>query len=386
MKSIVTKCSMFKSSSVFTHALAALGLCINVQAEILSATLDSGYDSNPFQFSEAHLIEGASYFDSRVKYRQRFGTGFYLISNLRNSFYLGDAEDAGETKFNFGGGLKNKFKLFGLKTKYKFEARYYLTDRTYVSKITGQIATFSGQPIEDRYDASWLNFNASTQIRFNKTFSFGLDASSRDKSYQSYESLGLSNLDYSQSFLNADFIYNTDDKNRFTISTETGTRTYNSRIAKQFDGTDIIGSNLEYDYQKVGFVFRNKQGKYTWQLGFKSELREDNGGGFYNIVKNRAFAKSKYKRKSGSFVSGKITYYDNNFDNTSPSGIAVLDEDLRAKEGFAIEIEYNRHLIDFGYEEAFLHLKFSHEDFDNADPFYIYDQTKFQLGIKWDFY
>ncbi len=354
-----------------------------VYSEILSLELDSGYDSNPFQFSEQHPIESTSFTEARVKYRQRFEPGFFLIGNLKSSFYSAEAEDANETRFNFGGGIKNKYKIFSAKSSYKLELRYYMQDKTYVSKITGAIATFSGQSIADRYDSNWANIKGSTKINFNRTFALEVKGEYRDKNYESFESLGLSNLDYVQNFAVGEFTYTTDKDNRFQISAEVGLREYDNRIAKLLDGTEIVGSNLEYDYQKFSFDFRNKQGKTTWSFGFNAELREDNGGGFYDTIKNKAYMKIKYKKKSGSFISAKLSYLDQSFDNSTPLGQVVLDEEIRSKEGFSLVVDYDRNLVDFGAKEFFLHIKLSYDDFDNADPFYVYDQSMFQIGLKW---
>ena len=369
--------------------ITAISLCFLsslTNAEILSVTLDTGYDSNPFQLSELHPIESDSFIETRVKYRQRFDTGFYLIGNLKSSFYLGAVDEANKTRFNFGGGFKGRYKFFRKKSRYKFEIRHYQYDKTYVSRTTGQIATFSGVEIADRYDSNWMNLKGSTEVILNKSFEFEVAFQYKVKSYEDFTTLGLSNLDYSQNFVETRLIYNTDKENRFRFGAETGQRVYDNRLANQLDGTIIPLSNLEYQFQRYSFEYRNKKGKATGSFGFDAELREDNGGGFYDTVRSSAFTKYKYKKKSGSFISAKLSYINSSFDNSIPLGLVQNDEEIRSKEGLAFDLEYMRNLIDFGYPDFFFHLKYSYEDFDNADPFYIYDQSLFQVGVKWHAY
>ncbi len=367
--------------------LAMASLCLimssNNYATDLSIELDSGYDSNPFQLADVHQFDSAAFIQPRIKYRQKFENSFYLVGNLKSTLYSGES-DADETRINFGGGVKKKFKIGKKRAHYKFEARYYQIDQTYISRNTGLIAVFSGQQIADRYDANWFQLKASSDVKLNRSFTFNIEAEYRDKNYQSYETLGLSNLDYSQYFVGSVLVFNSDKENRFKFGAEVGTREYDNRVAKLLDGTNILGSNLEYNYQRYSFDYRNKKDKFTWSLGFNSELREDSGGGFYDTVKNRAYAKAKYKRKSGSFISAKLSYLDHSFDNSIPLGQVQNDEELRAREGYVLELEYNRNLVDFGYKELFFHTKLSYADYDNADPFYIYDQSIFQIGLKWN--
>jgi hypothetical protein len=353
------------------------------RAEILTVGMDSGFDSNPFHFSELHPIESDSYIETRIKYRQIFEPGFYFTGNLKSSIYLGDLDDANQTRFNFGGGFRGKFKIASVKSRFKLEARHYQLDKTYVSRATGQIATFAGVEISDRYDSNWMNFLASMDFEFNKSFEIDVAVKLRNKSYENLTALGLSNLDYSQEFIETRLIYNQDKENRFRFGAESGVREYDNRLAKLVNGDTIPASNLEYEYTKYSFEFRSKKGKATGTFGFDAELREDNGGGFYDTVTSSAFGKLKYKKKSGSFVSLKLAYNSSKFDNSIPLGLVQNEEEIRSREGFTFDLEYNRNLVDFGYKDLFFHLKYSYEDYDNADPFYVYDQSKFQAGLNW---
>lgn len=117
----------------------------------LDADIALGYDDNPLKLADHFNPNGGWFVDSEFKAKQEFGQ-FRFRGAVTNRTYENSLDDADFTMVKLDGKYKQRYMISGKKAYSLFIIKYANKNKTYVQRSTGEVATFSGQNNENRYD------------------------------------------------------------------------------------------------------------------------------------------------------------------------------------------------------------------------------------------
>ncbi len=373
------------TNRVFCWATASLwALTIDgVAAETLSASIDYGQDSNPYRLSNAYPVNSANFHELQLKIGHQFDNGLFFKGSGKQKSYQQVAEFADYQKSNARIGIKNKVRYdSGAGYGYLIQLGYDDSDTSYVSRLRGEVGTFRGESVRDRYDATWLSMHNKFDWKPSKSTEWTLGMRYRDKTYQSFEALGMSNLDYQLLKWYLGTEYKTDDAGTFGIEFSQMDREFDDKRAKDLAGDSIDDSDLEYSYQEVELKWRHRFAKH-WYLrtSYQFETREDNAVGYYDTDNRGARVNLKYKWRDKSSFEFDLRYYDNRYVHNVIDAELEEEEVGRVKTGYAVEVSYEKVLTSLINEDSSFGLAVSYDDYDNTEPFYQYDRLIAYLTV-----
>lgn len=358
-------------------------LTSNASAITLKAEVSPGYDSNPYKLSD-NLDNGEAWFvDTNVFANQEFGK-FKLSGALKNRAHESSFNDADVLTGTLKGRYKNKYTVMGKKFRSSAAVETGFKDKTYVSRSTGAIGTFSGQKIEDRYDYDYWKLLASSSIQLSDQVRTALALTYNNKSYDEQNIAGISTLDYEQANLVNTWTFKHNNDGRFKLDLGIGERDYDNKRQKSKAGASVAGSDLKYFYHSVELSHRYKitQDLRT-SVGIKYEERTDNGSGYYDTDKIKYSADVFYTVDDGLKVFVKSSYEDYEYDNLSTTD--ENDEDLPGKQGYTVKLGLEKDLSELTDMPVLGFAGIRFDNFDSNDPVYEYDRYQAFMGIKVSF-
>ncbi|MBQ0724299.1 MAG: hypothetical protein KBT51_02740, partial [Cycloclasticus sp.] len=141
-------------------------LTSNASAITLKAEVSPGYDSNPYKLSDS-LDNGEAWFvDTNVFVKQKLA-GLTLSGSLKNRAHEGSFNNADVFTGRLKALYKKTYSISDKKVVSRLGIQTGFKDKTYVSRSTGAIGTFSGQKIEDRYDYDYWRLLGSSSIQLS---------------------------------------------------------------------------------------------------------------------------------------------------------------------------------------------------------------------------
>lgn len=347
-----------------------------------------GYDSNALRISTNEQDGFFSEFDLDYEYLYIFEGKhkFSIDVDVNTRIYEDTLTDANKTV----GKLASTFQWAEAKTpfgKLRPEVSIDLNglDRTYTSRNTGNVATFGGQDIGDRYDSLWFDFNAGLRNRLDK-LNLYLDFDARIKDYQNdYQALGLERLDYYQYGLTPRLRYRFNDSLVARLKLQYQRRNYKDRRQRDLNGAALTGTDLSYNHYSLDSSISYELSD-EWKIRLAGGLfkRHDNGSGYTDKTEYSSSAKLSYFPTQENEYSAKIEYFKREFDNgiIDPNG---FNEENRAKEGWRVKLESETEISISNLKSLFLILELSYERFDETPAFLAYDRFQGTIGLKKEF-
>ncbi|MEW8237432.1 MAG: hypothetical protein AB2727_04490 [Candidatus Thiodiazotropha taylori] len=348
----------------------------------LKADAAIGYDNNPFRLNDSFSSQDGKYLDLKMKAKQKFDNGITINASGKSRNYNSSKSDANQFLFGIGAMYKHNAEIYNKKSTVKVAAGFKLKDKTYVSRFTGDIGEYGGNDISDRYDYNSFSLNASFDLKISKKLITEIGLNYRNRDYEDYNINGLSNLDYSQYYLTNDWTYKQNKKNKYDFKLYLGARNYDDKREKNLSGSEIAGSDLEYDYFGVSIGHRYKVDKdisISWELKYQD--RKDSGTGYYDMDEIIADIGIKYRFISNWRFIGSLLYIDRNY----PVRISISDEnDIQSpdKQGYAIKFRFERELPEITRYDTRAYIGMIYEDYDSDEPAYVYDRMQIMTGIK----
>jgi len=361
-------------------AIAISTYSMNISAVDLTAAIAPGYDDNPFKLSDSLDPDGGWFLDTKVKLEHK-ADKLRLRAQLKSRAYEGDLDDADTFAAKIDGRYKTKYKLAEKDATSHLKLEYKHHDKTYVSRTTGVIGTDSGSDIPDRYDYNAWKLEAKTAVNVTEALTVGLQLDYREKDYEDYGFLGLSNRDYDQIGLTNDWVYKIDKKSKINLGLNIKNRDFDDKREKDLSGDDIAGTDLEYDYWSItmGYaldITKNLEAR----LKYAYEEKRDSGEGYYDTDYSRLSANLHYKVDDSLRVTGGITYQDRDYLNDS-----VVDENDEASpstEGYTLNIGLDKKLASISDFPTSLFAGVKYDTYDSNDSVYEYDRSQVYVGIK----
>lgn len=375
-------------SKKLVSLLSIVSLCpmslLATDNNAVNATIIYGADNNPHNLSKQLRPDEIEFFTyGEFKLRTKVIDTVYLHAKVDKSLYSDDAR-ADEFKGTTSLTHRSRFKLFGSKFKYKLSANYRFKDKTYVSKRTGLVATNQGISIADRYDSEQTNYAAELLHQSSPIFEYGFKYQVRDKSYENYDAIGLSNFDHNHQRLELGFEYKASDVGRFFMNGASKQREYVNKRGKDLDGLDIANTNLIYNYLtlNLGYIYRPND-DVRWRYSYKYEERTDDISGYYNATSGHLSISAIHRISDYQYLRARVKYSKFSLVNQLEIDQDTLEEDNHEKQGVSAKIGYEWVLATLYDTNLAVYVDLEHSNFENSDPLYTYERSKFGLGIRW---
>lgn len=368
---------------LIVSALGCALLAATAQAQI-TATVETGHDDNPFRLSDQFDQRSGAFLDGELRLEHGFETGLFVDARIQR--LASQSEDADRGSHALTLGFESEARLFGRPTEFEFHVRATGTDRTFVSRNTGEVGRFAGVAIPDRFDQDSLEVRARADIALSDAWTLRLQGDGRSRAYQSYANLGLSNLDYDQVFAHARLRYWPDRTVDAQIGGSIGQRVYDDRRGRALDTGIVAGSELEFGYVSFDaswkYVFRPH---HDVRVAYTHDAREDNVTGYYDTSLNRTRLRYRYMPEWGHRFSAEIEYRDFDFDNIPAALIIADEENVAPNDGVRLTLTYHRRLVRTDAREVWLEASLVHDDFSSPNTAFNHDRTVARVGFVFEF-
>lgn len=376
---------------VLTMTAATL-LSQSGQAHDLEIDLLLGADSNPNELQESYqyINTAVAYGESRIELSHTpVRTGFYYQLEAESSLYQDDPgaisnpKYAEKTRTHADLGFKWRPRMKYGRARYKFEMNYSSRDTTFVDNSTGNIAVFNGEEIGDRFDAAWSGVSISGDLPISEEADFVFDLDAKDKQYESYETLGLSNLDYLQYDLEMGFKKWIWPRTELVTLINAGVRQFVDKRTRDDQGAIVANSDLQYTLLGVDNSLEyNFTDRWKWRLGFKIDQRKDNEDGYYDTTEGEVFTRVQYR--NGNYVKFVFSaaYVNRRYDNIDQV-LNITEEEMKDKEGYRIKGEFVRNMYEWTRVPFDLIFGFKAESYQNSNPDFTYDRDTAYFGVRW---
>ena len=364
---------------LFTTAIVIPG----AQAQI-TATARAGYDDNPFRLSNGFNPEGASFLDTQLEFDREFDSGLSFDARLGRLF--SENQDANQTSYRATLAYERDASLFGKDSELLFHLRSAGLDRTFVSRNTGQIGQFGGASIPDRFDRNSIELRARADVELTDLWTLRLQGDARHRAYESYESLGLSNLDYNQVFAHARLRYQADDSVDAQIGGSLGQRVYDDRRGRALNTGFINGTDLEFTYVNfdASWEYQVHPG-HEIRLAYSFDVRDDNVSGYYDTSLHRWRLRYRYRPSWGNRFTAEFEHRDFDYDNIPAALILDEEEGVAPNTGTSLSLTYDRRIVDEDDREVWLGASVTYDDFSSPNTAFNYDRWIFRLGVEVEF-
>ncbi len=373
--------TLLSAIAIVSGLLSATG----VEAAELSAAAQAGLDTNPHRLSSGLDPDWELFSLLDIGFANRFENDVSIEARSKHAFYPGDDRgDWSRTEFELG--YRGNFEANDEKFGYRLSADWVDRDKNYVSRTTGEDATFSGESIVDRYDYEQLNLNAEISYRTENKTRFRARYQRRDKDYEDFSIPGLSNFDYKHDRYRFDVELRPAEAHRVSFELGEIDRVYEDRRIEDLDGNEIAGSDLEYDYSEfaLGYLYRPDE-SFQFFLEFSFSDRSDNGVGYNDSNYDSVYLSWRKKIDETDEMRVSLTYSEFEYDNRSFSDAALVEEDAFDNDGYLLKLDYRRKLPQYGDEDLSLIYELQFENYDSSDERYRYDRVILSVGLRYDF-
>lgn len=348
-----------------------------------------GYDSNPFEVNPV-VGEKSGYFTELEATVEAIGVaekGWVKLADIGVSAQLFESglSDADQGRFYVRARADSaeKYDEHG----WEWSLRYQAREKTYVSQLTGLVATDdAGNEIGNRYDSSAGDFQAQWRLPGTVFGRLSLEAIVAERNYlEDYEQFGLDRLDYTEYSIGPGYEIGGRD-NRLRIDLKLEERAYRDRRASDAAGAPVAGTDLEYRYYAVDVSSRHRFSRRSAiELSGGYEIRKDNGVGYTDRTEWYAGLEWSLRFADDSRLSLEGEYSSRIFDQ-QVVGDPTINDEIPEKVGFDVRIHYARAFPFLDIRGFSLVADVTWESFDNSrDVRYVYDRTVGYIGVRKEF-
>lgn len=265
--------------------------------------------------------------------------------------------------------------------------RYALRDQTYVSRLTGLVATDAvGNEIGDRYDSGRADLRLQWRFPGREFGRFSIEATAADRNYlEDYEQFGLERLDYFEYGIGPGFEVDSRDSN-LRVKLQYEKRIYDNRRVSDTAGIPVAGTDLEYQYYGVEARYRHRfTRRSAIELTGGYDLREDNGVGYTDRTQwNVGLEWTLRFRDDGRLVM-ESQYSSRVFDQ-QVVGDPTINDEAPEKKGINVQVRYTRPFPFVDIRGFSLVVEAELDSYDNSDnELYTYDRLVGFVGVRQEF-
>ncbi len=383
--------------------VSLLGAFISQQATALSSTkakdkqyhvsLTStlGVDSNPYRFSNQFKskIEQTQFLEHQLTAKFRLLPYWRTQLSLTDTQYQQNQDWADQQKWStslfFKKSQKRKKKYQGRNHRL-FNLKYEQLDKTYVSRLSGGLSSYSGTQLNNRYNYQQISTQYEQHINLTKKSQWQYELGYKHKDYEDYASLNISNLDYQamnienriQRFMSKRH----DQQWRLNLAH----RQYANKLQKSIKGDDLAGTNLTYLDATLGFE-HSWQASRKYKLSVTSEFmkRADNGSGYNDSHESTLTLASKYSFATKSYFSTQYQYTDFTYERPSTQISDTTTQEYGSHQKHRLKLNGRLNLNKYLPLDAILLLAYQYEKVDADKAQYQYSRHILETGLKFKF-
>jgi hypothetical protein len=379
-----------RNTGIVTVAVIALLAGANASAESdIDLRGGFGYDSNPYEVGDT-LDKQSGFFAEAEAIVNAEGTadsGWHKQVDLGvfGRLHETDLRDADRARMfvRARGDSAEEYDEHG----WDWALRYRIRDETYVSRLTGEVATDDlGNEIGDRYDSGRADLLLQWRFPGRKFGRFSVEATAADRNYlEDYQQFGLEQLDYYEYGVGPGYELESRDSNlRVELLYEK--RIYDDRRVDDATGAPVAGTDLEYEYYGVEARYRHRfTRRSALELTGGYDLREDNGVGYADRTRwNVGVAWTQRFRDDGR-LEMESEYRSRVYDEQFAEDPTINDEEPE-KKGFEVRVSYSRPFPFVDIRGFSLVIEAELQSYDNNDDDrYTYDRLIGFVGVRQEF-
>ena len=379
-----------RNTGIVTAAVLALLAGANAAAETdIDLRGGFGYDSNPYEVGDT-LDEQSGFFTEAEAIVNAEGTaakGWHKQVDLGvfGRLHETDLRDADRARMfvRARGDSAEEYDEHG----WDWALRYRVRDETYVSRLTGEVATDDlGNEIGDRYDSGRADLLLQWRFPGRKFGRFSVEATAADRNYlEDYQQFGLEQLDYYEYGVGPGYELDSRDSN-LSVKLLYEKRIYDDRRVDDATGAPVAGTDLEYEYYGVEARYRHRfTRRSALELTGGYDLREDNGVGYADRTRwNVGMEWTQRFRDDGRLVM-ESEYRSRVYDEQFADDPTINDEEPE-KKGFEVRVSYSRPFPFVDIRGFSLVIEAELQSYDNNDDErYTYDRVIGFLGVRQEF-
>ncbi len=346
-----------------------------------SVTTMLGTDTNPYKFSEQYPVATSQYLDLNLKGKLYISKRWASELQLQTRQYQQDGNWADKQKSSIALQYKGRSK----KRPSAFEMRLEQQNKTYVSRLSGGLSTYSGESLDDRYDYTQLNLKWQKQIKLGRTLAWEYKTQFKQKNYQDFNSLNITDLDYRTVTLGNVFEHKINKRQKDEFSLELSYRLYTHREQVDIKGDDIANTQLGYFDAAVAYehtLKTSKRHKLAMTLGY--EKRIDNGSGYYDNHRSKVELQSRYRFGGEGSLITSYQFSDYAYERDSNQSQTGTTDEYSANQKHQLKLNGRVNLGAFlpMNGQWLIGYRFEQVTADKAQ--YSYERHQLETGLKFE--
>lgn len=375
-----------KATHIIFSSISAISILLpitQVQADTdISLKTHMGYDSNPYRFNEQFTIKDSSYFAYELKAKHEIDKNLRIKAELENQIYGDNAEHGDNQSIS----AQVRYQT-GKKRKPKgIEFNYKQFDKTYVSRLQGSTDTYSGVPLDDRYDFEQMSLSGFSTFKLKKRLYNEVELKWMNKDYEDFDQISITDYDY-QSFIFSNTLSHSIRRGQsqaFDLSYET--RLFKNREQKDLQGNEVANTDMVFNYINLGYEYSYERIKGL-DLGLNAsyKIREDNGSGYYNSQWITVSLDSKIKLSKTTKLEIAYKYKDFSYDREPQLDNTGNDEEFGSDTKHEYALKTKTRLPKWIGKRAYWDVNYSYLSANSNYSKYSYSRHILETGLKFVF-
>ena len=369
-----------------TNIILCLGLLAataNIHAFETEAIARVGLDSNPLGLSDSVLPREEEFAWAGFHSDSSYAELLYWDVNVEKALYFNDSrvdwfDASAEIK------LASEFDVFEIPFAFEVGGNFATRDETYISKETGFVATFGGQSIADRFDSDRSGYFVGLAYLIRPDADIFVRYGGYDSSYQTYDFIGLDNLDNEEIATTIGARLAPRDSGEFFIEFTHFERTYVDRRDRDLDGNLVVDSDLILNrYQaSIGYEHRPNT-RSRWIYTFSYENRTSNGSQYYESQKGDLTIRGEHWLADYHKLSVEFDYQTFFYDESLDQSFVYFDKDDIEQTGVTLTLEYTWVLATLFESNLGFYVNAQANLTDGVNDFYDFQRNQASAGIRW---
>ncbi len=347
----------------------------------VSITTMLGTDSNPYKFADQYPIENSQYLDLDVKGKVYFSKRWSSQLQLHERQYQQSNDWANKQKASVALQYKGRSK----KNPSAFETRFEQQDKTYVSRLNGGLSSYSGESLDDRYDYTQLTLKWQKQYRLSKTLAWQYLSQFKQKNYEDFDSLNITNLDYRIVTLGNVFEHKINKRQKDEFSLELSYRRFTHREQVDINGADMANTQLGYIDAALAYEHTLKTSKrHKLAMTLSYEKRKDNGSGYYDNRKGKIELQSRYRVGGKGSLITSYQFSDFAYDRDSNQSQTSTTDEYSANQKHQLKLNGKVNVSAYLPMNAQWLMGYRFEQINADKAQYSYQRHQLETGLKFE--
>lgn len=369
---------------------STVSLCvIPTSVQAMEATLELGYDSNPYKISSPP--KGAQY--TRVS-AQHKGERILEDSkklqysfNLASELYGNGESDADYHRFDGSFRWVNRFKIGDRSANFMLTGDWRSDRKTYFSQLQRQVATTSqGQSLADRFDYDSAKLSGELIYRLDRRKSVSIYSYIARRQYVKDYS-NLEGLDFNEINIQPSLRYKAESGLYVRGFIYHKVRYYDELLNDNLEGRNIDDSTVEYKMNGYGLLMKYPvTPKFDISVYASGYFARDNSYGYRDMNSRKLSVDCIWQLSDGAVLSWQANMYSRDYleDSARPPESETGNAG-RLREGTFSEIKYSRPLSLVKDHTMRWHLRVTNQLEDNSDDYLSYERHLVGVGVNYLF-